>query len=355
MINRIPRASLVAAALLFGIAPTGTKFGLDGFGPVTVLVIELLAATLVLWVALLRSGYRRPRSWRRVLVLGLLEPGLAYLLFSFGLDLTTASNAALMTGLECGFVVVLAALFLRERAGRTVIVAACVAVVGLVVLEGASSFGAPGFGDVLVIAGVLSAAAYTIVARGLAPEDGSLAITAHQFAAATVVMLPLAIVRWTGGAEPFPLEVAPRFWIAAVLVGILGGAVAFLLYNSAIVHVPAGPAGVIINLAPAFGLVSAVIWLDETLTTEKVLGALLIGLSVGLFLWIDRVPDRSETPTPSSTPVDLGLRHPGLTGGHVGHQPEQRCPVDLVVVRTGEKCAEHHDLVREGAVADDAR
>lgn len=192
----------MVAALLFGIAPTGTKYALGGFGPVTVLVVELLAATIVLWLALLCNGYRRPRCWRRVLVLGLLEPGLACLLFDFGLDRTTASNAALITGLECGFVVVLAALFLRERVGWAVITAAALAVIGLLVLEGASSFGAPGVGDLLVAAGVLSAAIYTIVARGLPSQGGSLAITALQFVAATVVVLPLAVLRWTGAAEP---------------------------------------------------------------------------------------------------------------------------------------------------------
>lgn len=277
----------MVAALLFGIAPTGTKYALGGFGPVTVLVVELLAATIVLWLALLCNGYRRPRCWRRVLVLGLLEPGLACLLFDFGLDRTTASNAALITGLECGFVVVLAALFLRERVGWAVITAAALAVIGLLVLEGASSFGAPGVGDLLVAAGVLSAAIYTIVARGLPSQGGSLAITALQFVAATVVVLPLAVLRWTDAAEPLPLDVAPRFWIVAVLVGTLGGAVAFLLYNSAIVHVSAGAAGVIINLAPAFGLASAVLLLDETLTKERILGAMLIGLSVALFLWFE--------------------------------------------------------------------
>lgn len=295
MTRRSPALTLLLAAAFFGVAPTGTKYALGGFGPVTAMLIELSAAAVLLWIVLLRRGYRPLLDRRRVMVLGLLEPGLAYLLFSFGLQLTTASNAALVTGLECGFVVVLAALFLHERAGWSVVAAVLLAIVGLVVLEGgAADLGAPGVGDLLMAAGALSAASYTIVARGLSPDEDPLGVTAHQFAVATAVVLPLAVSRWSSGAEPLPVGVPLRFWFVATVVGVLGFAAGFLLYNSAITEIEAGPAAVIINLAPAFGLVSAVLWLRETLTLQGALGAILIALSVGLFITVERAKQQAH-------------------------------------------------------------
>ncbi len=299
--GRLPVAALVLSAALFGVAPTGTKFALGGFGPVTATMIELVTATVVLWGLLLRRGYRPPRSWRRVALLGVLEPGLAYLLFGFGLQLTTASNAALLTGLECGFVVVLAAIFLHERAGWSVVVAVGVALVGLVVLEGATTFGSPGIGDLLMTAGALSAASYTIIARGLDAAEDPVSVTAHQFAVATAVVTPLAVQRWVTGVETFPVGVPMHFWAASLSVGLLGFAASFLLYNAAIVHIAAGPAGVIINLAPAFGLASAVLWLGETLTSARVLGAGLIGASVVLFVSVEHL-HRAAVPSPEALP-----------------------------------------------------
>ena len=287
-IRRGPLAALGVAAVLFGVTPTVTKFALGGFGPVTLLGVELLAATVALWTILLKRGYRAPRSWRRVICLGILEPGIAYLLVSFGLGLTTASNAALLSALESGFVVVLAAIFLHERAGWSLITAGLIAVLGMVVLEGSVSFGPPGMGDLMVAVGSLSAAASTIVARRIAEEGDPLAVTAHQFAVATALVVPLTVVRWAAGAEALPVGVPLRFWAVAALAGIFGFGASFALYNTAIVSVAAGPAGVIINLAPAFGLASAVIWLGETLTLGRVLGALLIAVSVGLFISVDR-------------------------------------------------------------------
>src|ERR1700712_2106639 len=228
MIKRFPIAALVFAAFLFGVAPTGEKYVLEKFGPITSFTVALTAATLVLWTLLLRRGYRRPQSWGRVMILGALEPGMAYLLFSFGLNLTSASNAALVSALESCFVVVLAVIFLREPAGRAVVVAVLIAVFGMVVLEGSSRFGAPGGGDLLIVLGTLCAAIYTIVARGLSPDDDPLTVTAHQFGFATALVLPLSIVSWTGGNEPFPIGVPLRFWVVALLVGIVGSGVSFL-------------------------------------------------------------------------------------------------------------------------------
>ena len=106
----LPLAALVAASVLWGGAVTGTKYALGGFGPVTLLSIELVAATAVLWAALAVRGYRPPGCWWLPAVLGLLEPALAYLGDTFGLSLTSAVHGAVINGLESALVVVLAAL-----------------------------------------------------------------------------------------------------------------------------------------------------------------------------------------------------------------------------------------------------
>ena len=45
----------------------------------------------------------------------------------------------------------------------------------------------------------------------------------------------------------------------------------------------AAPASIIVNLIPVFGLASAVFWLGDSLNVARVLGAILIGLSVTVF------------------------------------------------------------------------
>jgi drug/metabolite transporter (DMT)-like permease len=234
----------------------------------------------------------------RVLLLGLFEPALAYLGETAGLDRTSATNGALIMGLECVFVVVLAAVLLHEPTSAAVAVAIGLAVVGLVVLESGDSVVGPGLGDTLVLLGSLCAAVYTIIARGLDVGDDPMCVTAIQFTAATAVAFPVAGVAWATGAETVPTHVDARFVAAAALVGIVGFAGSFVLYNYAIATVEAAPAAVIVNLIPAVGLLSAVVLLGERPTSYALTGAVLICLSVVLFGALEALATRGATQEP---------------------------------------------------------
>ncbi len=283
---RRPAVALVVAAGLWGVAVSGTKYALGGFDPVTLLSIELLAGAGVLWAALLVRGYRSPGSWWLPALLGLLEPALAYLGDTFGLSLTSAVHGAVINGLESGLVVLLAAVLLRETVTRPAILAIVVALGGLVVLAGAGAGGGTAAGDLLVAGGVLSASLYTIVAKRFDDGSDALSLTAWQFTVAALVSLLVTIARWTVGTGT--VSAAPRFWLAAVLVGAGGFGVSFLLFNRVIVQVDAGRAAVVLNLIPVFGVVSAVVFLGEGLTGRDGLGAVLIGSSVLYFVIADR-------------------------------------------------------------------
>ena len=286
-----PAAALVVAAGLWGMAVSGTKYALGGFDPVTLLSVELLAGAGVLWVALLVRGYRPPRSWWLPVVLGLLEPALAYLGDTFGLSLTSAVHGAVINGLESGLVVLLAAVLLREAVTRPAILAIVVALGGLAVLAGVGTGGGGGggtaAGDLLVAGGVLSASLYTIVAKRF--EDGSdtLSLTAWQFTVAALMSLLVTGARWAGGSGGATVPAAPRFWLVAVLVGAGGFGLSFLLFNTVIVQVDAGRAAVVLNLIPVFGVASAVLFLGEGMTARDVLGAVLVGSSVVYFAIAD--------------------------------------------------------------------
>jgi drug/metabolite transporter (DMT)-like permease len=281
--HRLPGAALVAAAALWGAAASGTKYALGGFAPLTLLAIELVAATAALWVALAVRRRWSPPNWRLAAALGLLEPALAYVGDTVGLARTSAANAVVINGLECTFVVLLAAALQRRRIAPRLALAVLLGLLGLAVLEQITHLSGPHTGDLYVLAGTLSAAGYTLVAGAIADDVDCLSLTAAQFTVATALILPMAVAAWSTGAEPVPTHVPPRYWLAAALVGISGFAVSFLLYNHAISRVDPRAAAVIVNLIAPFGLVVAVIWLGEHLTVERVTGALLIGLSVAVF------------------------------------------------------------------------
>lgn len=278
---------LVVASALWGGAVCGTKYALGGFGPVTLLAMALAAAAAVLWVALLARGYRAPRTWWLPVLLGLLEPALAYLADTLGLSLTSAVHGALLSGLESALVVTLAAVLLREAITSAAALAVLVAVGGLAVLASTGGGRASAAGDLLVAGGVLSASLYTIVAKRFGDDSDPLSLTTWQFTVAAVAAGTTAAVRWGTGAERLPATVPARFWLAAVLIGVAGYGLSFLLFNSVISRVGAGQSAVVLNLIPVFAFVGATVFLGEPVTGGDVLGAVLVGLSVVYFTVAD--------------------------------------------------------------------
>jgi O-acetylserine/cysteine efflux transporter len=112
---------------------------------------------------------------------------------------------------------------------------------------------------------------------------------------ATLVSLLVTIPRWTAGVRTVPT--APRFWLIAALVGAGGFGASFLLFNTVIVQVDAGRAAILLNLIPVFGVVSAVIFLRESVTSRDALGAVLVGSSVLYFTIADRREASAKTLT----------------------------------------------------------
>ncbi len=308
-LDRRPLLALMVAAALWGGAVTGTKYALGGFDPATLLTIELSAATGALWAVLLIRGYRPPQTWRLPVLLGLLEPALAYLGDTAGLSRTSAVDGSILSGLEPALVIVLAAFLLGEIVTRPSILAVLLALGGLAVLAGAGHSHSASIGDLYVAGGILSASLYTIAAKRY--EDGSdtLSLTTWQFSVAWMLSLPIAILKWST-ARGHPLVApAPRYWLAAVGVGIGGFAVSFLLYNTVITRVDAGWAAVVLNLIPVFGLLGAVLFLGEKPTGTTTIGAILIGTSVVYFTISDRRGARGTvTPFTGARRVEASAR-----------------------------------------------
>jgi O-acetylserine/cysteine efflux transporter len=287
--------ALIGASILWGGAISGTKFALGGFAPLPLLSVELLAATAVLWAALLIRGYRPPGSWWLPLMLGLLEPALAYLGDTVGLSTTSAVSGGEIDGLESALVVLLAAVLLRERMTRPVVLSVLAGLAGLIVLAGfGGAGGGSATGDLFVAGGVLSASLYTVVAKRFDDGSDALSLTTWQFTAATVVSLAVTVLRGGAASPSLLLTVPPRFWIAAALTGIGGFALSFLVFNSVIGGVDAGWAAVALNLIPVFGVAGAVTFLGEGVTGSEGIGAVLVGASVLYFTVAERRAARPD-------------------------------------------------------------
>jgi drug/metabolite transporter (DMT)-like permease len=295
-------AALVIAAILWGTTTSFTKYVLGVFPPITLLIIELALVNVVLWpLVVLRRRLRRrggrgilgpapptstqppstqppptrPALWR-LAVLGLLEPALTYGGLTVGLTVTSAANASLLGSFETPFVVLLAVVLLRERLTWRRAIGTIVAVAGVAVLDDVRHLFALNTGDLLILGGALTAAAYTLLASRLAGEMDPLEMTAYQFAFGLLFTAPIWLALFVSGQERLSTPIEPHHWAIVLVIGVTEFAISYVLFNFAVRAVSAGTAVMTLNLVPLFGVLAAIVILNEPITASQAVGSVLI-------------------------------------------------------------------------------
>lgn len=130
-------------------------------------VLALLAVRMLLAAGVMAAivGVRRKPPTRQEVVagmaMGMLLSGV-FVLETFGIAQTSATNAGLIISLTMVFTPVLEAIVLRRRLPATFFAAAVVAVLGVVLLAGNGTFEPPGPGELLVLGAALVRAVHVV-------------------------------------------------------------------------------------------------------------------------------------------------------------------------------------------------
>ena len=275
------------AALCWGSATVMSKGALGGFAPVSLLVLQLTASVVFLWflVWLRRPERLALREIAKFAWLGLLEPGLAYLLGLTGLADTDASGATLIQSSESVMIVAVSAILFRERPSGRFMVLSILAVGGLLIALGAVAPDAASdgmVGKLLIFAGTAAAAVYVVVSGRFATRADSIYIVAWQQSVALIFALLMLPMEWALHPQSHTLPPTIGIWLLAGVSGIVQYALAFSLYMAALRTVSANTAGSFLNLVPLFGLAGAFVFLREELSIVQLVGAAVTIVAVML-------------------------------------------------------------------------
>jgi len=286
--------ALAASAACWGLATVATKGQLADVPPMPMLVIQLTASVAFLWAAVLVTGtpIRLDRAALRASWSGLLEPGLAHTAGTAGLALTTASSTTLINATEAPLTVLLAWLVLRERIGRSTMLVAAVAGVGvgLVILPDLDGLGGGSLaGDGLVALATLLAAVYVIVSRRLIAGMAALPLVALQQTVGLLwSVLALLAAAALGWAQIGLSGLAPRTIALAALTGVVQYAIAFWLWLVGLRHLPASRATLYLSLIPVFGVAGGAVALGERLGPSQWMGAAVVLAAVQALVRAER-------------------------------------------------------------------
>jgi drug/metabolite transporter (DMT)-like permease len=262
--------SLLLVTAIWGTTFVIVKQALEVFPPFTYIAIRFTLATLTL---LLVMGPRLRRlRWAEarggVLVGIFMFAGFA--LQTFGLQVTTASTAAFITGLNVVIVPIVALVWLRHRATAGALVGVAVATVGLGALSLNADFSLA-FGDMLV---VFCAVAFALQIVGVARFS-------KHTDALTFTFVQLATVMGFSWIGAFANERPAFVWDPAVVgallfISVVATALVFCIQNAAQRHTSPTHTALIFTMEPVFAAFFAYIWLAEQLTTRAAVGGFLI-------------------------------------------------------------------------------
>ena len=287
-----PTLALIGAAASWGIATAISKRAVDEMPPLVLLSVQLAASLLALVTVMRVAGVplRDPAASPVLARLGILNPGIAYLLSLLGLVSIGASVSVLLWASEPLWILALAALVLGERLAPAAIAASGVAIVGLALVVAGDGGSVDSVGVVLSLAGVVCCAVYTVVARRwIGTADGTAPVVlAQQAYALAVVLIGLALVALAGRLTIGPIS--PLAWASAIVSGLLYYATAYWLYLSALRVLPASVASASFYLIPVFGVAASVVLLGERLEPIQWAGAIVVVVAVAVVLRLSIAP-----------------------------------------------------------------
>lgn len=273
---------LTLAAAAWGSGAVVSKHAVSSIPPIPLLVIQL-SASLLLMMALARL--RVPaRSDGRIVLLGLLNPGLAYLLNLAGLATITAGLSVMLWALEPVLIVAVAWLVVAQRLSPASTVISLVAVAGAVIAGSPSLSGGALGGVVLTVAAVGCCAVYTVAAGEWKSATPTLTIVAAQQAVALGLAGLIAVGALAVGVDLLPDSIPTSAWVSAVTSGVLYYGLAFWAFLTGLRHTRAGIAGQFINLVPVFGVTFAWLLLNERLQPVQLAGGVMVVVAVAALI-----------------------------------------------------------------------
>jgi drug/metabolite transporter (DMT)-like permease len=182
----------------------------------------------------------------------------AYGFQTAGLELTTVSSTGFITGLYVVFTPLIALALFGTRVPRALWAGVVLAVLGLLLLNGAP--GGSATGNALVLASAFAAALQIAALERFAPRYDPRALTFLQMATSFVGFVAIAVV--LGQIE------IPRgwtVWAALLVTGLFAGALGFLVATWVQGRTTAARAALVFTLEAPFAALAGVLLADEVL------------------------------------------------------------------------------------------
>lgn len=287
ILNKRVLALLAAfgATTIYGLNHTIAKGAMpDYVGAFGFIMLRVGGAAILFWILSIFTPKEKIQreDWKILLAAALLGMVVNMLSFFKGLSLSTPINSAVLVTITPIIVVLLSAIFLKEKIGVkkiTGIGLGFMGALGLILFGHEIRQDAPNIfvGNLLFVLNATSYGAYLIVVKSLINKYHPITLMKWLFGMAFIINFPITIaefnqIQW----EAMPVEI-----FGAVGFVILGTTFLTYLFNAfALTSLKASSVGAFVYLQPLIGIIYAVLSGKDQLSPIKIMGtaAVLVGV-----------------------------------------------------------------------------
>ena len=269
---------LLIAMLTWASSFIALKAVLGVIGPMSAMFGRMAIASLcfVYFIKQFSTFEFTKKDIKYILLLTFFEPCLYFIFEAKALQLTTASQAGMITSMMPLMTAIAASFVLKEYLSKRVVIGSALAVAGAVWLSlGAQSSEHatnPLLGNFLEFCAMVCGTWYAISVRYLSQRFSALFLTAVQAFVGTLFFFPLAI--WESWGMPLNLSWEALGWLCYLgIVVTLGG---YGMFNLALSRIEVSRASVFVNLIPVFTVLLAYIFLGEVLSQTEMMASFVI-------------------------------------------------------------------------------
>lgn len=279
--RRTDTARLLLLAAIWGASFMFNRITAPVLGPVLTADLRTLIAGIALAIYFGLTGFNPEwRRWgRQYVIVGVLTSGLPFLLWAYAALSLTAGLMSVLNATSPMWGALWSAVLLRERLNARRIVGLVIGVVGVALVtrpEPGADLAYPAIMAALAAAFCYGLAGATMKRWASGVPSRGMAVGTQM--AAGIILIPF-IALSPPQAAPSALVVA-----SALALGLVCGAIAYLLYFRLIADIGATGALTVTYLIPIFGVLWGAVFLGEAVTVSMLAGMVVVILGTVLVL-----------------------------------------------------------------------
>ncbi|RYG73761.1 DMT family transporter [Lentibacillus lipolyticus] len=269
---------ILLITVIWGYAWVYMKAALGFMGPFTFSAFRFGtgAATLLIFVWLLKAGMPPRNMWKHLIVVGLLQTTIVFTFVMYGMQFVDAGKSSVLLYSMPLWSSIFAVKLLGEKITTGKVLGLVIGMCGLVTILGWDIFfiqdSAIIFGELLIVIAAISWAGSNTYYRVKLKGMTQLQVSAYQMLFGTIgIFIATMVAEW---GEPVQLTGASIFYI--LFTGILASALCFTVWFMILSTIDMITATLSTLLVPVFGLFFGWWMLGEELTTGILIGSAMI-------------------------------------------------------------------------------